>query len=558
MADKKIYSQQSYESFITWLGETYPDEDFVDPIRRQMIVNEQSQQYQYWINYFWKPTHSYVWDKGLNDYVYQGEGNEPPLPKADVEISPITSTFNTSGTSGFKSPLPSTLNIGGVEQPVNYMVFGSFTEKRVAPYEDDFMDEDGNYDSVAFANAKKEYNAGKDKKVYMYVPFPALENINQSTINDIYQNIYGVYDNGEVYNNAIPFTPQDMAGIIPYNATTQQGELTDLIKEISYAAMKQWANNNGYTITADMDKYFQDKSDQWSTEQIHSIPTMKAEIEQNLGKWSTTWEDKTNTGGGLGLSPSGQYYSLNDKQIEELIVRGKYSPSVAAETRKVRRKLTDEEIQAIDSGEADYLKKVMETAPKMEDFSTEKQLLEATVKYYQDVYDKYNQKAVESQKTNTVSRNVSDQYGIAGATYYEQAQKKLADINAGKVKGDWNLKGSGNKWIIEDAAKKISPMYEEDPNKLISFSHEYMADQFNPKYSRMTMEEKLALTNTALDTGYGNNGAGLISGTNPNTSVDATTKLPVNKTKEETDENFRKLVEKARLASATPQRKVKI
>ena len=474
-------SKQAKELFKYWLTETYTQED-INQIGGNQLTPA-GEIYQYWLKWVWKPAHDFTWDDNYQDYRWVGRGEEPQPPEPNADVPTATSTTE-SATQAFKSPLPDTININGEQVPVNYLKYDSRGEKFKEPLEKDYLTKE-EYD-----NAYKEWANSADnvREVNIYIPIPDIEYLNEESINQIYNNTYGVYgDTGELYNSGNPFTPEwlNLQGIVNYDVIKGKPDLDDLSSAVGRESMITWAKNRYGALTPDMEKYFAGKADMWVKGSRMTPEAMDTEFGNQFGQ--------------------------------------------------VEKKPTGVQNEAVNAQEMKRYAGMAESAPQQEGYKTEADLLKATLDYYQKTYDEAQ--GLRKQYPDTIPSNIGDQYKMGLANYYDLTKKRYDEIQSGQQ--DNQIFGIDNSKDVNALAAK----YDVTNVPYLDTARRYIDKPDSPEFEPLTIEAKQDLAKAANVSGY------LAA-----PYVDNSAEIARKKQEDE----FRRLAERARLATATPQRKVRI
>jgi hypothetical protein len=309
-----------------------------------------------------------------------------------------------------------------------------------------------NYTLIDTTEVDAGYNElGQPIKKTLYLYAPVFSGIDQTNIQDVYGNIYGVFDDGGTYNEGKPITKEALssAGYINYDPLSGKVEAPEILKLVQYPSVLQQAiREHGEGLTPDMEVYL---------------------------------KDQVNKGGALDWAT-----------IKSELTKFKQYPEYANLLRKTGRLSGDlPELQGTwDKQSAEMPRQALDKPVLSESFTTGTDKSRQQMSNLQAQYD-YWKPRFEAGIYNPQSLpDLQSQLGYAVIVAYENAQKQLQSIETGETPETMQGVPQNVTNRITESASNLGLQ----PNKIVGEARQYIANQENPQYDTLTGEQRKELT----------------------------------------------------------------
>jgi len=436
MPEGQQLSEKARNDFLTWVSEYYGyDWTFLQlPDVLLRFGDKNNQWYQYWAKNVWTPAHP---------------AEEPPAP---VGKTPTLEEESLNQPYAMKEKLPENVNVGGKELPVNYTRIGDASIEMVVA------------DPVTGAEKMQEV------PLTLYAPVPSLGELDDKSIKALYGNIYGVLNDGTIYNEGKPMSREELQDALPYDPV--KGELTPeglagLTELVSYASMLEWSSKNIQTeITDEMDAIIKQRASDWGKGKPSSAETLNPELEKMTAAYQMA-------------HPKEEAARLKEGQVDAL--KEKF-PGIGMETQ-----------QGIDAGVAGL------GGFEAEGFATEEKMLDAQLKYYQPKYEEYKDMLAEEKsriargETPSAGLTATQQMGMSAARIYEMAQERLAQVKGGALQQVGNFQPSTSAKLSQAAIDFGIPA-----EQISSMAQRYINEPDANEFRTVGLEDKKRLASLGL------------------------------------------------------------
>jgi len=420
-------SDKAYDDFWTWAKEYYGRGQW----NYGWGTTDITPYYEYWTQYLWNPKHPLE--------------TPPPAGEAPVGTTP-TIWEESLNPPKFEKSLPDKIKIGADKLPVNYAPV--YTTTALVP----------GIDPVTGAEVMVE------KPLTFYAPVVELGTLNDKAIEDIYNSMYAVFNDGTLYEGGRPLTRDELQDYIPFDPVkgtlTKEGKAT-LLDDVAYASMTQWAQENIQpTITPEMDKYLTEQAKNWG-KGIAATPDV---LQQDLEKMTAVWQME------------------HPGEERKRLIEGYGNIPATAEQ---------------DAQRAAAIEQSFKGAPPAGVEGSEIEQLQATMKYYQRLYDEYVSR-LEREKANIAAGkpppgglSSTEQTRMIGARVYDMAKQRLAAIQGGALPtiGKAGQFDPGQSKRLAEIAQELGVPY----GQVAAIGQKYLGQPEHPEFGKLQPVEKTRL-----------------------------------------------------------------
>jgi len=268
-------SEEAQNDMITWMFQYY-NLDTV-PWRESQLWNN--------------PNFALFMQKAVQlDSDYRKYWTQSIYPMGQVAAQTPTPAVAPTGTppaeaapAKFGTPLPEFMDVNGRKVDVNYAEIGRIK----SPAQQKAYDLEVLRRLLAGEKEPPKMQVGY---ITLYAPVPSADNLNPDAINTAFKNIYGINTDGSLYGTGTPLSPADLEskfGYDPLKGTLNKEGYAALAKDISYAAMTDWAQKNYGAINSRVDELLKQEAVKWGERRPTGISEIGRQLEQNTYKWQT-------------------------------------------------------------------------------------------------------------------------------------------------------------------------------------------------------------------------------------------------------------------------------